>query len=261
MARFCTTALFIFFSVVAALSYDTGFLNRTIKIGRETYRYQVFVPADWNNSRKWPVILFLHGSGERGNDGLKQTDVGLGHAVRVNPAGFPFVIVMPQCRDGKIWSDTEMQAMALAALERSAQEFHGDPHRVYLVGLSMGGYGAWAYAAQMPGKFAALVVVCGGLKGPSFFPELHVPMMDDRRIVDPYTETARRVGKSPAWIFHGAADDTIPVEESRKMVAALKISGGEFKYTEYPGVGHNSWDRAFAEPDLFPWLQKQSLRH
>lgn len=245
----------------SAHARDTGFLDGTVSVGGEAYRYQVFVPADWSNAVKWPVILFLHGAGERGNDGLRQTSVGLPEAIRENPAAFPFVVVMPQCRANQIWSDPPMAAQALAALDSVVKEFHGDRDRLYLTGMSMGGYGTWDYAARMPGTFAALVVVCGGLAGPKFWPQLHVPMMDDPKIADPYAETARRVGKTPVWIFHGDADDTIPVGEARKMAAALKAPGANFQYTEYVGVGHDSWLKAYAEPRLGSWLLEQRLQH
>lgn len=238
---------------------ETGFLDRAVSVEGETYHYQVFVPANFDKAKKWPVILFLHGYGERGNDGLLQTDVGLGHAVRNYRQPFPFVIVMPQCRAEKetTWMDATMQKQALAALDASIHEFHGDPARIYLSGLSMGGYATWDLAAKYPNRFAAYVVICGGIHGPERFPQLHVTLVDDRNVSDPYSETARRIGKTPVWIFHGSADDTVPVEESRKMAAALQAAGASFKYTEYPGVGHESWDKAYAEPGLIDWLLAQ----
>jgi len=123
----------------------------------------------------------------------------------------------------------------------------------------MGGYGTWDLAVKYPKRFAAYVVICGGLRGPDRFPELHVSLVDDAKIADPYAETARRVGKTPVWIFHGADDPAVPVEESRKMADALKAAGGSVDYTEYPGVGHQSWLKAYAEPELVPWLLKQKL--
>ena len=85
-------------------------------------------------------------------------------------------------------------------------------------------------------------------------------LVDDPKVADPYAETARRVGKTPVWVFHGGADDTVPVEESRKMVAALRAANANVRYSEYPGVGHNSWDSAYAEPEFLPWMLRQSLR-
>ena len=148
----------------------------------------------------------------------------------------------------------------MAALEASIKEFHGDRNHVYLTGLSMGGYGTWQFAIDRPGRFAALVPICSGILAPSDWVELKVRLPGDFR-GDPYAEVARLVGKTPVWIFHGDADDSVPVEEARHMAAALKAAGANFKYTEYPGVGHNSWDKAYGEPDLVPWMLAQSLKH
>ena len=240
---------------------QTGFLDRTVSVSGTSYRYQVFVPADFSKKKSWPVVLFLHGSGERGDDGLIQTDVGIGHAIRLKASRFPFIVVMPQCRENKIWGDSEMQAQALAALDASVKEFHGDRNRVYLTGLSMGGYGTWEIAATHPGRFAALIAICSGLRPLKDMPELYVAIPGDAKTTDPYAEIARRVGTTPIWIFHGDADQSVPVTEARQMAEALTAVKAKFKYTEYPGVGHNSWDNAYAEPDLFPWMLEQSLKH
>jgi predicted peptidase len=239
---------------------QTGFLDRTVSVSGTNYRYQVFVPADFSKNRSWPVVLFLHGSGERGNDGLIQTDVGIGHAIRLKNSRFPFVVVMPQCRENKIWGEPDMQAQALGALDASIKEFHGDRNRVYLTGLSMGGFGTWEIAATHPGRFAALVPICSGVRPLKDWPQLHIALASDATISDPYAEIARRIGNTPVWIFHGDADDTVPVTEARRMAEALKAANAKFKYTEYPGVGHNSWDQAYAEPDLVPWMLEQSLK-
>jgi predicted peptidase len=241
----------------SARQVETGFLDRTATVGGVSYRYQVFVPANWSKQKKWPVVLFLHGAGERGADGLLQTDVGLGHVIRSGQKDIPFVIVMPQCRKERVWSEPEMESQALAALEQSIKEFKGDRDRLYLTGLSMGGYGTWDIAALHPGKFAAYIPICGGIRGPEKFRHIGVSLASDEKISDPYAETARRIGKTPVWIFHGADDPAVPVEESRQMAEALRAAGGNVKYTEYPGTGHNSWDKAYAEPDLVPWVLQQ----
>ena len=129
---------------------ETGFLDRTINVAGTEYKYQVFVPENWTKKQKWPVILFLHGAGERGDDGLIQTEVGIGTAVRRYRDRFPAVIVMPQCRKNVWWAGPEMGDMAMAALAASQKEFHGDPARTYLTGLSMGGYGTWYLAGKYP---------------------------------------------------------------------------------------------------------------
>jgi predicted peptidase len=240
---------------------QTGFLDRTITIAANTYRYQVFVPADFSKKKSWPVILFLHGAGERGADGLLQTDVGIAHAIRLKNSRFPFVVVMPQCLENKIWGEPDMQTQAMAALDASIKEFHGDRSRTYLTGLSMGGFGTWEFAVSNPGRFAALVPICSGIRPQKDWPQLRVTPVDAAKITDPYAEVARRIGNTPVWMFHGDADPAVPVDESRHMAEALKAANAKYKYTEYPGVGHNSWDQAYAEPDLVPWLLEQSLKH
>jgi predicted peptidase len=239
--------------------HETGFLNRSVVIAGQVYRYEVFVPGNFDPHQKWPVLLFLHGIGERGDDGVLESDVGIAHAIRQNASNFPFIVVMPQCRKDRHWIDSDMQAQVLGAVERSIKEFNGDRSRLYLTGLSMGGYGTWEMAARYPGKFAAFVPICGGIHGPPGKPEVSVGVAKDAQISDPYAETARRVGSTPVWIFHGGADPVVPVEESRQMAQALQAAKGNVRYTEYPGVGHNAWDKAYGEPDLVPWLLAQRL--
>jgi predicted peptidase len=166
-------------------------------------------------------------------------------------------VVFPQCLKNRWWSEPEMQAQALKALELSVKEFRGDSERLYLTGISMGGYGTWAIASANPGKFAALAPVCDGVRVPQRIAEqLKLPATQGE---DPYTPVAQLVGKTPVWIFHGAADSVVPVAESRKMHEALKAVGGNVKYSEYEGVNHNSWDKAYAEADFFNWLLAQRL--
>ena len=250
----------IFFAIAfGARAAETGFLNRVVKHGNETYRYQVYVPRDWSKSRKWPVILFLHGAGERGDDGFVQTEVGVGGAIRRYVDRFPAVVVMPQCRKNLWWTQDVMQEQALAAFEQSVKEFNGDSDQFYLTGISMGGYGSWSIAAKHPGKFAALVPICGGIRPPA---RVQIPDTNNSTDpnVNPYAETARKIGKTPVWIFHGGADPVVPPDESRKMNEALKAAGGNVKYTEYDNVGHNSWDKAYAEPELMKWMLAQSSK-
>jgi predicted peptidase len=248
-------------SRTAALTHETGFIDRTLRLHGTTYKYQVFLPESWSPKQKWPIILFLHGYGERGSDGLLQTDVGLPHAIRQSRSRFPTIVVIPQCQMGHWWTQREMEDMALATLAATAKEFNGDPKRTYLTGLSMGGYATWDLASRYPHKFAAVMPICGGII-PSQdlikdFPDLAKDAYPD----DPksYAEVAKKIGKTPVWIFHGAADETVPVENSRKMNDALKAVGGDVRYTEYPGLGHNSWDKAYAEPELMSWLLSKSL--
>jgi predicted peptidase len=256
-ARVALLALLLFglAGVLHANPAETGFLNREVNLNGETYRYQVYVPQNWTKQQKWPVVLFLHGAGERGDDGLVQTDVGIGTAIRKNASRFPAIVVMPQCRKDIWWPAEQMQAQALQALEQSIKEFNGDRERVYLTGLSMGGYGTLAIAAKKTGKFAAYVAICGGVAHPSR-KDLSVGAPEGS---DPYAFVAKQIASTPMWLFHGGADPVVPTDESRKLHEALKAAGGNVKYTEYPNVGHNSWDKAYAEPELMKWLLEQRL--
>lgn len=220
----------------------TGFINKTVTMDGATYPYVVYVPRDYAPGKKWPVILFLHGAGERGNDGLKQTQVGIGSALRMSSERFPALVVMPQCAAGQFWTGT-MAELALKALDQTVAEYNGDPDRLYLTGLSLGGFGSFLIAAQHPEKFAAVVPICGGVRGADL------------------KSVAEKLKDIPMWIFHGGADPVVPPARSREIVEAIKAAGGaKVKYTEYPGVGHNSWDKAYAEKELTDWLfaQKKS---
>ncbi|HUR36328.1 MAG TPA: prolyl oligopeptidase family serine peptidase [Terriglobales bacterium] len=246
--------LLIFAAPLAAR--DTGFLNRSVTIGGTMYRYQVYVPAEWTKKQHWPVVLSLHGAGERGTDGLFSTENGIGRAIRRNVKAFPFVVVFPQCPNGVYWTDKAMQEMAMAALESAIKEFKGDRQRLYLTGLSMGGYGTWEMAMRYPGHFAAIAPVCGALHGSKMLPDLRSQQVD-LAAENPFSEAAKKIGKVPVWIFHGAKDPVIPVEESRRMAEALKAEGAGVRYTEYLEATHNSWDRAYAEPEFSTWLLAQ----
>jgi predicted peptidase len=220
----------------------TGLLSRTVSVGHASYSYQVYVPAGLKPTEKAPVILFLHGIGQRGEGGFVPSQGGAGLMVRSYMERIPAIVVMPQCRKGRYWHDSEMTEMVLATLDQTVKEFDGDTDRLYIIGVSMGGYGAWHMASQYPGKFAALVPICGG---------------SPLRNGDRFAPIARRVGQTPVWVFHGAADRIVPVSESRQMVEAMKKLGGNVRYSEYAGVGHNVWLNAASEPDLLPWLLKQ----
>jgi predicted peptidase len=233
---------------IGALQVERGFVEKTIEVNSQDYRYTVFVPDSWSPVEEWPVILFLHGAGERGADNRAQTEVGLGGAIRRQEHRFPAIVVMPQCRRGVWWNDPAMEQLALKTLQSAIEEYNGDPDRVYLTGLSMGGYGTFYLGSKYPGKFAALVPVCGGIVPPFRARETNTVQGD------PYLDAAKKIGSTPTWIFHGGADPVVPVSESRKMAEALKKVGNRVKYTEYEGVGHNSWDRAYSDPGLFGWM-------
>jgi len=228
------------------------FVERSLELHGATYRYRVFVPDGWTAKRSWPVVLFLHGSGERGNDNRAQLSQGLPPWLKEHGGDFPAVVVIPQAPDGRRWNG-EIEQMALKALDDSIGEWHGDRRRLYLTGLSMGGYGSWQIALDHPGMFAAAAVICGGIRHPNDNADLHVRGIP-AGAGDPYAWVAAHVGALPAWIFHGALDDVVPPAESRRMHAALQARGTEVRYTEFPGVNHGSWQAAYATKELWPWL-------
>lgn len=224
------------------------FEPRAVEVGGVAYRYQVWVPPDAPPARG-PVALFLHGAGERGDDGVAQTRVGLGPALERDPGRWPLFVVFPQCRGNVGWRGI-MLRQAIAALHETILEFACDASREYLTGISMGAFGSWRLALDRPDRFAAIVPVCGGLDA-SPTALYHA---GQGASVQPHEAAANLLHNLPAWVFHGAEDRVIPVEESRRMVDALRAAGGDVRYTEYPGVGHNSWDRAYADPGLPEWL-------
>jgi len=227
---------------------ETGFLNRNAGIP-----YSVYVPSNYSRQAKWPVILFLHGSGESGSDGIKQTAVGLPQAVRLFPERFPALIVMPQSVRERPWVDPKLQNAALGALDATLAEFSADSDRVYLTGLSKGGAGAWYLAMRARERFAALVPVCGRIE-PG---KTSTASWDGIETVG-FEAAAAKIGpKLPVWVHHGSADNTVPVDQSRQMVAALKAVGNPVQYSEYEGVNHNSWDRTYQNAAFAQWLFAQ----
>ncbi len=225
------------------------------------YRYRVWLPPHYSKIHHWPVILFLHGSGERGDDNLSQLTVGLPLVLSSDPDRYPAVVVLPQCVADQEWYG-EMEQQALAALDASIEEFHGDRTRVYLTGISMGGSGVW-YFARHPQRWAALVPIAGEVVRQSDdpFPRRPPPgLMQVLLAPDPYGVLARDIGKIPVWAFHSVDDDEVPVAQSRRMVAALRAAGGDVRYTEYNGVGHDSWDSAYQDPRLALWMMRQKKK-
>lgn len=214
---------------------ETGFLNRTYAGDNVTMPYVVYVPRDYTPTNRYPIILFLHGAGERGSDGLRQTQVGIGSAIRSYPERFPCIVVMPQCPADKWWNGEVLEA-AYRCLQQTMKEFSCDHRRVYLTGLSMGGFGSWELAARYPHTFAAVVPICG--RG--------------------NPADAEKLKNVPIWVFHGDADNVVPPSFSREMVEALKKAGSTMvKYTELPGIGHNSWDPAYSSAQVIQWLLEQ----
>ncbi len=238
---------------------QTGFLDRRVTVAARSYHYQVFVPFSYSPSQRWPIILFLHGAGERGDDGLLPTQVGLGAAVRKNPGRFPAIIVFPQAPADSPWAGTSAQ-MAIAALEQTGREFQIDSDRVYLTGLSMGGYGVWYLAYRYPSRFAALVPVCGFATSFPAAARLFTPIVPADSGA-PYDALARQLRRVPTWIVHGEIDQVVPVEQSRQAAAAFKAAGAPVQYFEVPGTNHDVWDAAYGSPTLITWLFAQRRSH
>jgi predicted peptidase len=240
------------------------FYARSVTVNGERFSYRVFVPVDHDPTKQNPVMLYLHGSGVRGTDNFQQADA-FNKSIEPVKSKLRFIVVLPQCRPETFWASTEMSEYALAALDDAVREFNGDRNRLYLSGYSLGGYGTWQIAASRPGKFAALVPVAGGVVGErpidpkdraAIIPE--VGMLLDS--ADPYEALAKKLGTTPVWVFHGANDDAVPAEFSRKMVAALRAVGNEHvKYTEYPNEGHSIFPKTIQEPELLEWLGQQKL--
>ena len=205
-------------------------------------KYLRYLPKGYpgTNGQHWPLMLFLHGAGERGTDiqlaavhgPLKQVKLG---------QEFPFIIVAPQCAAGELWQNEPL----LQLLNHVEQKFAVDTNRVYLTGISMGGYGTWQLGLQHPEKFAALVPICGGGN-----------MIE---VILGAREKGTTVKRLPIWAFHGAKDVVVPLDESERLVNQLKKLGvKEVKLTVYPEANHDSWTETYKNPELYEWLLKQS---
>jgi predicted peptidase len=214
-----------------------GFHLRTLKTGPGERKYTVFVPNGYDGRKAFPVGLFLHGSGERGEDGITSAQVGLGAAIHGHPEDYPMIVVFPQARQS--WRpESDDTAAALAALDDVQATYKTDRNRVILTGLSMGGSGSWRLAAAHPERFAAVVPICG--RGE--------------------TGEVEKIKGLPVWFVVGDADAAQTVLNGRAMVEALRAAGAQASLTEYRGVGHNSWDRAYNNPRLIDWMLAQA-RH
>lgn len=245
-----------------ARAAETGFLDRAVSVSGVEYRYQVYVPRGFDPAKRWPIILALHGGGTYGSDGLRPADGGLASAIRTHPEHFPAVVIFAQAHsDGTPGWQRQGGEAALAAVDHALAEFHGDPARVYLTGLSAGGNGAWSLAYRYPQRFAAVVVICGFVTDfTGHTSGVRYPAIAPASAGDPYAAVAKRVAGLPIWLFHGDADRNVSVEESRHMAAALKALGAEVRYTELPGVDHNAWDPGYNDPGMPTWLFAQRRR-
>jgi predicted peptidase len=241
-------------SVAASAQHNTrqGFDKLLYINEKDTLPYRLLRPENLQAKNKFPLVIFLHGAGERGND----NEVHIKHiaSLFLDPQKrkqFPCFVLAPQCPTQIMWAahdrdgsrlvmrkkPTVPMTMVIELIEKIESEFPIDASRIYVTGLSMGGYGTWDLIARFPDRFAAAVPICGG--------------------GDP--ATAPSVSHLPLWAFHGALDRVVVPRLSRVMIRALQDAGGVPGYTEYPDVGHNSWDNAYTDPYLLPWMFDQYL--
>lgn len=245
----CTLAAMPMNSLTAADNRER-FEARTFPSGDYKLPYRLLKPKDYDANQKYPLVIFLHGAGERGDDNQKQLAHGMNDfASDEIMAKYPAFVLAPQCPEGEVWGGLSRLAKvstppdqltpALGATLQAAaalqQEFSIDDKRIYITGLSMGGYGTWNALANRTELFAAAAPICGGGE----------------------TATAAKFKAIPIWAFHGADDTVVPAQRSREMIAALKAAGAAPKYSEYPGVAHNSWAQTYSDPALYEWLFAQ----
>ena len=207
----------------------TGEIMKDVSI-----RYLLYLPEGYGaESRRWPLVLFLHGSGERGRNLNLVKQHGPPKLVEQGRK-FDFILVSPQCPEDESWSSPALCAL----LDDINAHYAVDQSRVYVTGLSMGGQGTWDLALDYPERFAAIAPICGRSN----------------------TLRARRLSKVPVRAYHGAIDNVVPVEESVNMVDALKMCGGKPELVIYPGTGHDSWTQSYDNPELYEWMLKHSLK-
>jgi predicted peptidase len=230
---------------------DMGTTNQEIKTfkGRSAERFELeyllFLPEGYKEEadKRWPLMLFLHGAGERGTNISKVTVHGPPKVVKERK-DFPFILVSPQCPSGKTWSD---QAL-LGLVDEITRKYRVDSSRIYLTGLSMGGYGTWSLGTKYPEKFAAIAPICGG--------------GDTLHILLPAPGKQAALKQLPIWVFHGAKDSIVPLSESERMVNALKNAGNQnVKLTVYPEADHDSWTETYKNQELYDWMLQHKSKN
>lgn len=192
--------------------------------------YWLYLPENYDQQEKWPLLLFLHGAGERGEN-LELVKIHGPPKLIAAGKQLPFVVVSPQCPKDQRWQAADL-CLLLDEIEAKQKI---DKQRIYVTGLSMGGFGSWSLAAHAPDRLAAIAPICGG--------------------GDP--ATAEKIAKLPIWVFHGGKDNAVPIERSQAMVDALKKLGSDVKFTIYPDAGHDSWTATYNNPEFFAWLLEQ----
>lgn len=249
--------LSVFITVKGAVAQQYANYDKGLYTSKEdTIPYRILFPIQFNPNNKYPLIIVLHGSGERGNNNEAQ----LAHGSKLfldqrNRLDYQAIVVFPQCSADSFWSNLKIETDSVSGRRKFMFQTDAEPTKamrallgltdellekpfvnkkqVYIGGLSMGGMGTFELIGRKPKIFAAAFAICGG---------------------DNTLNAKKYAKKVPLWIFHGAADPVVPSDHSEVMVAAIKEAGGKPRYSLYPGVGHDSWNQAFAEPDFLPWL-------
>ncbi|WP_342155455.1 carboxylesterase family protein [Joostella sp. CR20] len=241
--------LFVPFSLLAQQLYQKdNFVSN-----KDTLKYRVMLPDNFSTEKQYPLVLFLHGAGERGSDNESQLTHGSKlFASEENRKNFPAIVIFPQCPKNDYWSNADVDRsgqgvklvfhddkkptkalqLTIELLQKYSEQPFVDTNKIYVVGLSMGGMGTFEILSRLPNTFAAAIPICGG-----------------------GSESAvRKYAQTPLWVFHGAQDDVVNPIHSVKMVSAILNEGGHPKFTLFDTANHNSWDPAFSQPDFLPWL-------
>ena len=228
----------------------TGFQTGTIVDGSLSNPYQVFVPLNYDANQKRPLIIFLHGSGERGTDNQLQVNVGLGPVVKAQQSTWPAITVFPQVGLNESQRAGYVR-LAQLSYDLMVKNYNIDPTRVYLTGLSAGGVYAFEALYKYPTRFAAIVPIAANMC------PVCITGSTSSTQADAANAVARAAPTIGYWAFQGDADPNTPVADARVIASTWQKVNASAKYTEYPGVGHNSWDAAYGTPALFTWLFAQ----
>lgn len=234
--KYYSTILFAIIMITSSFSQQekqtVHNFSKEIKV-TVSANYLLYLPKDYSeNNESYPLVLFLHGAGERGNDLEKVKVHGLPRLINEGKE-FPFIVVSPQCPEEVFWSTDVLSAL----LDEIEANYRVDKNRIYVTGLSMGGHGTWSLALAEPNRFAAIAPVCGW----------SVPSV------------ACTIKHLPIWVFHGAKDDVVPISASEIMVERLKSCDGNVKFTVYPEANHDSWTETYNNEELYKWFLEQSL--
>lgn len=249
----CLVMVLGMLSTSLAADVQALFEARTFKGAGGELKYRLLKPKDYDASRKYPLVIFFHGAGERGSDNERQLVHGMKDFAsdKIRDA-YPAFVVAPQCPEGQQWVNVPWSAdkhsmpkdasdsmqLSLELLAALQKEFSIDKSRLYVTGLSMGGFATWDIVQRQPEMFAAAAPICGGGD----------------------VDGAKAIAKLPIWVFHGDSDGAVKTQRSRDMVAALKAAGGEPKYTEYEKTGHDSWSPTYRDPKFYEWLFAQQRK-